>query len=154
MVTRLLIRPAAVDDSSSLEGLFDVLGYRASTEAIAERVDRLCADASYESWVAIADGLVVGFAAGHLVHPIECDRPAAQLIALVTLPGNQGSGTGTVLCHEFEKWAWDCGASRLVVTSGEHRVEAHGFYERRGYARTGIRFGKRLDETDALTDLS
>lgn len=144
METRLLVRAATVDDAAALEDLFEVLGYPASTATIAKRVARLRADASYGSWVAIANGLIVGFVAGHILHPVECDRPAAQLIALVTSPASQGSGIGSTLCDEFERWARECGARRLLVNSGERRVEAHGFYERRGYARTGIRFGKLL----------
>ncbi|UUZ44728.1 GNAT family N-acetyltransferase [Janibacter limosus] len=144
METRLLVRVATVDDSVALEGLLEVLGYPGRQRRFAGRVARLRADASYESWVAIGNGLTVGFAAGHNLHPVECDRPAAQLIAPVTAPASRGSGTGSVLCDEFEQWARECGARRLLLNSGEHRVEAHGFYERRGNARTVIRFGKLL----------
>lgn len=37
------------------------------------------------------------------------------------------------------------GARDVVVNSGLHRAEAHGFYERRGYSRTDFRFVKQLD---------
>jgi hypothetical protein len=32
----------------------------------------------------------------------------------------------------------------IVVNSARHRAEAHGFYERCGYLRTGFRFVKTL----------
>ena len=74
----------------------------------------------------------MGFAAGHLVHPIEDDRPAAQLIALVSSTEARGTGVGTALCRTFEDWALTHGAQRAVVNSGNHRQSAHDFYQRHG----------------------
>lgn len=140
------IRQARLEDSTALGPLFDALGYPADETAIRRRLSRLGSDPSYASWVATREGAVVGFAAAHLVHPIEEDHPAAQLIALVTAPEHEGVGVGQVLCRQFETWARTNAARRLIVSSGDHRNGAHAFYERTGYTRTGIRFGKVLGE--------
>lgn len=144
MEAGIWVRAATVDDAANLEDLFAALGYPAAGADISRRLARLHADAAYESWVAVEGGAIIGFAAGHVLFPVEDDQPAAQLIALVTTPAHQGAGAGSALCLEFEKWARDCGAGRLLVNSGEHRVETHRFYQRRGYARTGVRFGKSV----------
>ncbi len=141
------VRQTHVDDSGALVPLFEALNYPADGATIQRRLSRLHADASYESWVATRDDAVIGFAAGHLVHPIDEDNPAAQLIALVTAPQHEGTGVGSALVEHFETWALAVGARRLLVTSGSHRVETHAFYLRRGYTRTGTRFGKLLAVT-------
>ncbi|GAB3866782.1 hypothetical protein GCM10028801_39450 [Nocardioides maradonensis] len=89
----------------------------------------------------VDDDAVVGFAAGHVLYPVEDDQPGAQLIALVTTPAHQGASAGSALCAEFEAWARARGAGRLLVSSGEHRVASHEFYVRRGHRLAGVRFG-------------
>ena len=37
-----------------------------------------------------------------------------------------------------------CGARDWVVTSGNHRTDAHAFYEKNGYTFTGRRYKKPL----------
>jgi GNAT superfamily N-acetyltransferase len=138
------IRQTRLDDSGTLVSLFDALGYPADAATIQRRLWRLHSDASYESWVACSDGAVIGFAAGHLVHPIGEDDPVGQLIALVTAPQHEGSGVGQALVAHFEAWALSSQAQRLLVTSGDHRAETHAFYLQRGYTQTGLRFGKSL----------
>jgi GNAT superfamily N-acetyltransferase len=56
----------------------------------------------------------------------------------------RGAGIGSSLVTHIEEWATQNGAKRLAVTSATHREEAHAFYEKRDYERTGVRFGKRL----------
>ncbi len=138
------IRPTRLDDADRLGPLFDSLGYPASSAAIRARLARVEGDPAYESWVAPRDGELAGFAAGHLVHPFERDRPAAQLVALAVAPTSQRTGVGAHLCRQFEQWAGANRADRLIVTSGEDRRGAHAFYERMGYDRNGVRFGKAL----------
>ena len=45
------------------------------------------------------------------------------------------------------RWAADNGARDVVVNSALHRAAAHGFYGRRGYVRTGLRFVRPLVRT-------
>lgn len=139
------VRVALPTDAGRLEPLFRVLGYPASGQQLAIRPDRLRNDVTYIAWVACVSGQVVGFAAGHLIYPIEDDAPAAQLIALVTDPRHSDRGVGTGLCQQFEAWSQSQGApSELWSTLGNERTGAHRFYERQGYEATGLRFRKSL----------
>lgn len=140
------VRTATLEDSDHMETLFTELGYPASPAQIRTRLQRLRADPTYGCWVAVHDDRMAGFAAGHLVWPVEQDQPAAQLIALVTDPEHQGVGAGTRLVHAFETWASSMGARRLLVNSGSQRHASHHFYERRGYHASGTRFTKVLPE--------
>ena len=82
---------------------------------VSERLSRLLADQTYAARACALDGSIVGFAAGHLVFPIENDTPAAQPIALVTAEHVRGQGVGSALGREFEDWAMPRGASRAIV---------------------------------------
>jgi len=55
-------------------------------------------------------------------------------------PGQQGSGLGTVVLAEAERYAArEWGATVMQLTVIDVREELIAFYERRGYARTGIK---------------
>jgi GNAT superfamily N-acetyltransferase len=145
MQTKARVRTVELQDSAALEGLFVALGYPAPQSAIRKRLTRLRSDPTYAAWVAVQDEPIVGFASGHIVHPVE-DNPAAQLVALVIAPRHERTGAGTALSNEFETRACSNGASRVLVTSGEQRRGAHTLYKHRGYAPTGLRFNKTLRE--------
>ena len=140
----MTIREVRDTDAESLVPLFAELGYPTNPVDVARRLERLTADESYRAWVSVEEGHILGLAAAHVVHPIEDDHPAAQLIALVTLSTVGGRGIGGSLVRHFEDWARAVGAARLVISSGVDRLEAHAFYERRGYTASGLRFSKRL----------
>ncbi len=56
----------------------------------------------------------------------------------------QGAGIGVALVREAEAWARPVGATAIALNTGDHRHAAHRFYERVGFAATGLRFVKRL----------
>jgi GNAT superfamily N-acetyltransferase len=89
-------------------------------------------------------GEVVGLVTSHIVSSIHDNDPVAWLTTLVVLEDARGAGVGSMLVKHIEEWATRNGATRLSVTSAMHREETHAFYEKRDYARTGLRFSKRL----------
>ena len=95
-MSALTVRAVTEADAGQLPPLFEALSHPATVSQLRVRLARLCSDPMYEAWVA-ADGagLLVGFAAGHLVFPVEDDTPAAQLIALVSAPTARSQGVGT-----------------------------------------------------------
>lgn len=144
IVGAVTVRAATPDDASALVALFAQLGHPASREAIAARLVRN-AIPGYAAWVFDTDDLgVVGFAGGHVLLPFENDDPAAQLMILVVDERSRGRGVGKTLVAVFEDWARGQGAAQAVVGSGNGRVEAHHFYEGRGYEQRGLRFKKPL----------
>jgi GNAT superfamily N-acetyltransferase len=56
----------------------------------------------------------------------------------------QRLGVGGRLIQTAESVLTARGARLLVVTSGNHRADAHAFYEKKGYAFTGRRYMKSL----------
>ena len=76
--------------------------------------------------------------------PLEYGEPWARVIALVVGEQHRGRGIGARLLGALEAEATSRGCLAVVLTSGNHRHEAHAFYERRGYEATGRRFAKGL----------
>ena len=56
----------------------------------------------------------------------------------------RGRGVGESLVRAVEEEARASGCEGVVLSSGNHRVDAHAFYARVGYEATGRRFSKRL----------
>ena len=65
-----------------------------------------------------------------------------RISALVVGPQFAGRGIGTRLVAEAEEFAWENGCARIEITSGEHRADAHAFYEAIGYRQDSRRFVK------------
>ncbi|ASU58590.1 GNAT family N-acetyltransferase [Nocardiopsis dassonvillei] len=145
MTPHVTTRTVRAADADGLVPLYTALSHPATAAQIRSRLERLAGDPTYELWVAeAAAGELLGFAAGHLLFPVEDDTPAAQLIALVTAEEARGKGVGTALCAAFETWAVERGAARAVLNSSTGRTGAHAFYTRRGYTASGVRFSKPL----------
>lgn len=141
-MSELTVRRAEVADAARLVPLFDDLEHPSTEEQLVRRLTRLAGDPTYAAWVGEADGELLAFAAGHLLHLVENDDPAAQLTALVVAHERQGQGLGKQMVEVFETWARGLGACRYMVTSSMRRTDAHAFYEARGYDRTSFKFAK------------
>ena len=142
---RLVVRSAEAADAKPISELVAQLGYPANSEEIPPRLTAIAEFQDALALVAVDGGVVVGFISGQMIPMIHQSDPFAMLTALVTAETHRGSGIGSLLVSHVERWAVDKGAVRLSLTSGIHRKEAHAFYERRAYARTGFRFMKKLD---------
>ncbi|MEO8576253.1 MAG: GNAT family N-acetyltransferase [Gemmatimonadales bacterium] len=145
MIDGLTIRSAAVGDSEPISKLLGELGYPADVQEIPARLSAITEFHGTLALVAVDASVVAGFVSAHMIPMIHQSEPFAMLTALVTAKTHRGSGIGSLLVSHVERWAVNNGAVRLSLTSGMHREEAHSFYERRSYARTGFRFVKKLD---------
>lgn len=139
-----LVRPGRSSDAAAIAELLGQLGYPATSEEVIERLGPLRAFQGAIVLVAETDGRIVGVAAGHVFPSIHSTSVVAWLTTLVVREGSQRSGIGRQLAASVEEWARHAGAARISVTSGLHRDGAHAFYERLGYARTGVRLTKAL----------
>jgi GNAT superfamily N-acetyltransferase len=141
-----MIRPALASDAPILSELLTQLGYPCSPAEIPARLDAFGRFPQAVALVATNGyGEVVGLITSHIVSSIHDNDPVAWLTTLVVLEDARGAGVGSALVKHIEEWASRNGAKRLSVTSAMHREETHAFYEKRDYARTGLRFSKRLD---------
>jgi GNAT superfamily N-acetyltransferase len=137
------VRPARPDDADALAALLAALGY---PTAPADAAARLAALPPSDDGVllAMAAGVPVGLVGLHRFATIHAPAPVCYITALVTAAAARGQGVGRRLLEAAERWAIARGCSRIVVTSAEHRADAHAFYERCGYPYTGRRFAKAI----------
>ena len=129
-----------------MSDLLAQLGYPAGAEEVPDRIAALEREGNAVALVAEIDGVVVGLVTAHVIRAIASSTPVAWLTSLVVSERARGRGVGEALVRSAEAWARDRGATRIAVTSALHRTGAHEFYERIGYARTGVRLGRSLEE--------
>jgi ribosomal protein S18 acetylase RimI-like enzyme len=145
------VRPATLDDSAALAGLVTQLGYPTADGPMRARLAAILARADYATLLAESAGAVVGFGGAQLCPGYNHDRPAGRIVALVVDEASRGRGIGALLVRGLERWLVAAGAGSVFVNSRLHRVEAHRFYERLGYAQNGLRMVRALEQEDAGT---
>ena len=67
-----------------------------------------------------------------------------RVTSLVVSSRHRSRGVGEKLVAAAATFAREHGCSGIEVTSAERRVDAHRFYQRLGFARTGLRFFQTL----------
>jgi ribosomal protein S18 acetylase RimI-like enzyme len=149
----IAVRIATTADAEHVARLVSVLGYPTSPAHMCKRLESILSDEDYTTLVACdacdADqsDRVVGFV-GTRVGPLyENDGLGGQIVALAVAPEYQRQGIGRMLMREAESMLIARGVISLFLTSGNHRSDAHAFYERHGYAFTGRRYKKHVSSS-------
>jgi ribosomal protein S18 acetylase RimI-like enzyme len=114
----------------------------ASAHQMWQRLEAIVRDDDYDTLVACEDRAIVGFIGTRIGRLYEGDEPYGQIMALAVAADQQRRGVGRMLIQAAELSLVERGARVLVVTSGNHRVDAHAFYENCGYRFTGRRYKK------------
>jgi GNAT superfamily N-acetyltransferase len=139
------IRPPADADLPTLAALMTELGYPATLEQLRGRLARIAGNYDYTTLVAEVEDEAVGMIGLQRGWAYEHDRPFVRILALVVSERMRGRGVGARLVAEAEAWARGHGAYAVHLTTSLHRDEAHRFYERLGFERTGWRYVRRMD---------
>jgi GNAT superfamily N-acetyltransferase len=69
---------------------------------------------------------------------------ADRVTSLVVSEQNRSRGIGEQLLAAAAIFASEHQCSGLEITSAQHRLDAHRFYERLGFSRTSVRFFRSL----------
>jgi GNAT superfamily N-acetyltransferase len=145
-MSELTIRRATSNDAADVAHLFATLGYPLQPDDVPSRLARL--DAITDAvLLAIEDtGSPLGLIALHAFPIVHVAQPLALITGLVVLPDVRGRGVGRALVEAARNWAMERGCERLMVTSAEHRADAHAFYPAVGMPCTGRRFAITLSQ--------
>ena len=138
------LRGATLDDSAAIAALVTQLGYPSDATGMKGRLEWLLSDPEHAVVVAETSDDIVGMVAAQVGHALEFNGTYGRIIGLVVDSHWRGYGVGRTLMEHIENWCRNRGALSLLLTSGNHRVEAHKFYRAIGYNATGLRFIKRL----------
>ncbi len=137
------IAKAEAHHAPRMADLLGQLGYPAELGEVREKISALSDSRSDCIWVAQSGERVVGLLAFHLTPLFHAPGNLGRITALVVDENFRGRGIGKLLVETAEKWGWDRDCTRIEVTSGDWRSQAHHFYLDRGYAMEAKRFIKR-----------
>ena len=138
------LRNAVHADADDVAQLLCELGYPCELHDAIERIDVIASNDRQVLVVARREGAVCGLIALDFMYYLPLGTTTCRVTALVVTPTAQGLGIGRALLKEAERRARSGGASRIELTSGAQRTEAHAFYRACGYKDSSVRFVKQL----------
>jgi len=140
------LRSAMIADADDVARLLTELGYPCEIDDAVERIDAIAGNDRQALVLARRDGAVCGLIALDFMYYLPLGTITCRVTALVVTPTAQGLGIGRQLLKEADRRARAGGASRIELTSGSQRTEAHAFYRACGYKDSSVRFVKQLGE--------
>jgi GNAT superfamily N-acetyltransferase len=137
------IRRAEAGDCAALAELVGQLGYHASPDEVAARLETMAAE-NRLVLVAELDGAVAGCLSTSVMRVLHRPAPVGRISMMVVDEALRSRGIGAALVRAAEQARAAQGCSMVEVTSHVRRTEAHRFYERLGYEKTSVRLAKTL----------
>lgn len=137
-------RQATDDDAPHIIALLHQLGYATPLDVVRRNIALSHEGRDDAAFVAIeGDGRLVGCIGLHALALFHQAGKLGRITALVVEETERGSGVGHALMAAAHAWFEARGCEKFEVTSSDHRVAAHRFYARHGYARDGQRLARR-----------
>jgi GNAT superfamily N-acetyltransferase len=140
----MLIRPAHHHDAAALLNLSQQLGYTSSLEDVLDKLKFYAESKHDQTLVAEQDGKVLGMIVLNITRPLHDIGNWGRVSALVIDASTRSQGVGARLLAAGEAYCKEQGCTRVELSSGEHRADAHRFYLRQGYEDKPKRFKKSL----------
>ena len=122
--------------------LLAALGYPSAVAHIERRIADCAASPGTIVFVAECVNRIVGVLSFHCIPLFHADGCLGRITSLIVAPDYRQRGLGRLLVGAAEEFARAHGCARIEVTSGDHRPEAHAFYEHLGYRLDCRRFIK------------
>ena len=143
---KAVIRKICQSDYAAVAVIWrEVLDIRnATVEHVTETYEAMRHDDGYVTFVAEADGKIVGLVTAVKVLAIGHPGGYVKMNGIGVLPGYRHQGIGKELMEHVERFAIENGAPYVGLASGISRVEAHAFYENSRYQKASYWFRKSL----------
>jgi ribosomal protein S18 acetylase RimI-like enzyme len=138
----IFVRQAQSSDAPAISELLADLGYPSAPAQVQNRIAEASASPHTAIFVAESESQVVGALSFHCMPLFHTDGSLGRITSLIVSPTFQRRGVGRLLVAAAEEMAHAHDCARVEVTSGEHRPEAHAFYESLGYQPASRRFVK------------
>lgn len=137
-----IIRLAEVSDSVKIADLLEQLGYVVSPTLLANKIAVLGGSPCDLVLVAENNENLAGVISLHITELFHAVGSIGRITALVVASNSRGGGIGKLLIDAADQFFMSAGCVRAEVTSGNHRLRAHAFYEANGYLPDERRFMK------------
>jgi GNAT superfamily N-acetyltransferase len=140
------VRVALPTDAIQIHALLLELGYSPSIDAFLEQFAAYRSSSGTQVFVAAGqNSALLGVLSASVIPLFHQTGSLGRITALVVSSACRGKGVGTSLVAAAEDWFRSLGCQRAEVTSGDARLEAHKFYQARGFVPASQRFIKRYD---------
>ncbi|UVA79104.1 GNAT family N-acetyltransferase [Pandoraea commovens] len=144
-------RRAIDEDAPRIVALLAQLGYETPLDIVRRNIALSNAEGDDAAFVAVDENAqIVGCIGLHALTMFHLAGRLGRITALVVEENARGSGVGHALMAAAHAWFNEQGCEKFEVTSSDHRVAAHRFYARHGYARDGQRLARK-SQTSSLT---
>lgn len=120
------------------------LGVNVNLEQFTARIERMCKNSDYKTFVALLDNEVVGFITTVRTMALEFEIGYLKINGLAVQKNLQNKGIGTKLLAYAEDYALKNGISYFILNSGFQRTDAHAFYECKGFDKKSYCFTKKI----------
>jgi len=127
------IRAATLADVPAIARLAGQLGYAATPEEVADRLEAEWEDSRHALLVAESSGAVIAWM-GLAEERSILHEPRVEILGLVVDEAHRGAAIGLKLVEGAEHWARERGCRTVLVRSNVIRNRAHRFYERLGHS--------------------
>src|SRR5438128_83859 len=141
---QLIVREARIEDAEGVSSLLGELEYPSTEEAARRHIQRFIDDPASRLVLAQSADGVIGLIATHIVPRLDSDERTCRITDIVVLTSHRRQGVATRLLEAACAHAVAAGAPRLDLSSGQWRVDAHGFYLAHGFEGQSRGFTKRL----------
>lgn len=106
-----------------------------SEDKVKEKIETLITDTNDVVLVCEYQGEVIGYIHGSPYELLFSDS-LVNILGFVVTERYRNQGTGSLLIESLELWSQSRGYSGIKLLSHPSRMQAHRFYERRGYQFT------------------
>jgi len=143
----VIIRRIQSADAPAAAKLLNTLGYPSTAEQVERRLVAGAKGADTAVFVAEIAGRVAGLLSFHCIPMFHEEGCLGRITSLVVANEFRQRGIGRKLVLAGEEFGWANRCTRIEVTSGDQRPEAHAFYQHLGYQNDCRRFIKRAAGT-------
>ena len=118
----------------------------ATDESVSRTLERMGEDDRYRTFVAVEDGIVVGFIT--LVEVLSIDDPEGyiKMNGIAVLPEYQHRGIGQQLIERAEEEARKRGSSSIGAASSFKRTGSQALLDKLGYEKSAFWFHKVFEQ--------
>lgn len=140
----VLLRSPTEADAKHVASLLAELGYPSKETDVRDRLRRSLHRQSSCFLLAQFADEVIGLVSAELVPYFPTGSTICRVTALVVSTHHRGRRVGEKLVAGAVDFARQHHCSGIEITSAEHRLDAHRFYQRLGFSRTSSRFFQAL----------
>lgn len=143
---KIIIRDARKEDAKEIATLLGELQYPATIEFAVTKIRQLSGRRRDRILIAEKESRIVGVLSLHIMPLLHKQGDLCRVSALIVAEGYRRQYIGRRLMEMAEAYAKANDCFRIEVTSGDHRNDAHQFYDHLGYREVSRRFVKDIEK--------